>query len=139
MTATPADHEGAAAIATAAGELLLEVRAQLEEANAHPRYVQAAGDKLAHDFIVQALSEQFPDDAVLSEEGDDDSVRLGRAAVVGRNSQIQLQRPRGVARFAAVQESGRSHARRAGAAAGAQKGEERPWPSSGSRWKRATS
>jgi 3'(2'), 5'-bisphosphate nucleotidase len=81
MTATAADHAGAASIATAAGELLLEVRAQLEDANAHPRYVQAAGDKLAHDFIVQALSEQFPDDAVLSEEGDDDSVRLGAERV----------------------------------------------------------
>jgi 3'(2'), 5'-bisphosphate nucleotidase len=42
--------------------------------------VQAAGDKVAHDFIVQALAEQFPDDAVLSEEGDDDSARLGAEA-----------------------------------------------------------
>ena len=76
MTATAADHAGAAAIATAAGELLLEVRATLEDSDAHPRYVQAAGDKVSHDFIVQALAEQFPDDAVLSEEGDDDWARL---------------------------------------------------------------
>ena len=76
MTATAIDHERAAAIATAAGELLLEVRATLEGQNAHPRYVQDAGDQVSHDFIVEALAEEFPDDAVLSEEGADDLARL---------------------------------------------------------------
>ena len=76
MTVTEHDHQRAAAIATEAGELLLEVRASLEEANAHPRYVKAAGDRVSHDFIVQALADDFPDDAVLSEEGADDLARL---------------------------------------------------------------
>ena len=81
MTATAIDHERAAAIATAAGELLLEVRATLEDQNAHPRYVQDAGDQVSHDFIVEALAEEFPDDAVLSEEGADDLARLGAERV----------------------------------------------------------
>jgi 3'(2'), 5'-bisphosphate nucleotidase len=76
MPATDVDHRRAAAIATQAGELLLEVRAALEDAQAHPRYVKAAGDRVSHDFIVQALAEEFPDDAVLSEEGADDLARL---------------------------------------------------------------
>src|SRR5215475_7387697 len=76
MPATAIDHERAAAIATAAGELLLEVRATLESQDAHPRYVQAAGDQVSHDFIMEALGEEFPGDAVLSEEGADDLARL---------------------------------------------------------------
>src|SRR5262245_60891247 len=76
MPATAIDHERAAAVATAAGELLLDVRATLEEQDAHPRYVQDAGDQVSHDFIVEALAEEFPDDAVLSEEGADDLARL---------------------------------------------------------------
>ena len=76
MTVTDHDHQRAAAIASEAGELLLEVRASLEEANAHPRYVKDAGDRVSHDYIVKALAEQFPDDAVLSEEGADDLARL---------------------------------------------------------------
>ena len=76
MTATARDHERAAAIASAAGELLLEVRAELESRAARPRDVKAAGDKRSHDFIMQALGAEFPGDAVLSEEGADDPVRL---------------------------------------------------------------
>jgi 3'(2'), 5'-bisphosphate nucleotidase len=81
VTATAADHEGAAAIATGAGELLLEVRAALEDADAHPRYVKAAGDRVSHDYIVAALAERFPHDAVLSEEGVDDPARLSAERV----------------------------------------------------------
>ncbi|MFI5045477.1 MAG: 3'(2'),5'-bisphosphate nucleotidase CysQ [Acidimicrobiia bacterium] len=81
MPATAADHERAAAIATGAGELLLEVRAQLESAGTDPRAVKDAGDRASHNYIVQALDEQFPDDAVLSEEGADDQARLTAARV----------------------------------------------------------
>ena len=84
VTVTEADHRSAAAIATGAGELLLEVRAALEDARAHPRYVKAAGDRVSHDYIVAALAEQFPDDAVLSEEGADDLSAAHRAARVDR-------------------------------------------------------
>jgi 3'(2'), 5'-bisphosphate nucleotidase len=81
MPATAADHEHAAAIATEAGERLLEVRATLEAARTHPNDVKDAGDRTSHDYIVAALAEQFPDDAVLSEEGADDQARLGAARV----------------------------------------------------------
>jgi 3'(2'), 5'-bisphosphate nucleotidase len=81
VTVTAADHEHAASIATRAGELLLEVRTALEDANTHPQQVKDAGDRAAHDFIVAALAELHPDDAVLSEEGVDDPTRLSAERV----------------------------------------------------------
>ncbi len=68
------DHELAATLATDAGRLLLGVRTELAEATAAER--KAAGDKRSHDFLMAALAEARPDDAVLSEEGADDPVRL---------------------------------------------------------------
>ena len=81
MSATPSDHRSAAAIATRAGELLVELRGVLDEHDAHPGLRRAVGDKAAHDFIVDALAEMHPDDAVLSEEGADDSARLTASRV----------------------------------------------------------
>ncbi|NVN49521.1 3'(2'),5'-bisphosphate nucleotidase CysQ [Mycolicibacterium hippocampi] len=68
------EHELAARLATEAGDLLLDVREELAEATAEER--KAAGDKRSHDFLMAALSAERPDDAVLSEEGVDDPVRL---------------------------------------------------------------
>lgn len=68
------DHELAARLATEAGALLLDVREELAEATAEER--KAAGDKRSHDFLMAALSAERPGDAVLSEEGVDDPVRL---------------------------------------------------------------
>jgi 3'(2'), 5'-bisphosphate nucleotidase len=68
------DHEVAARLATDAGRLLLEVRTELAEATEAER--KAAGDKRSHDFLLEALAVERPDDAVLSEEGADDPVRL---------------------------------------------------------------
>ncbi|HEY5149172.1 MAG TPA: 3'(2'),5'-bisphosphate nucleotidase CysQ [Mycobacterium sp.] len=68
------DHELAATLATEAGRLLLGVRTELAEATAAER--KAAGDKRSHDFLMEALAKARPDDAVLSEEGADDPVRL---------------------------------------------------------------
>jgi 3'(2'), 5'-bisphosphate nucleotidase len=68
------DHELAATLATEAGRLLLGVRTELAEATAAER--KAAGDKRSHDFLMEALATARPDDAVLSEEGADDPVRL---------------------------------------------------------------
>jgi 3'(2'), 5'-bisphosphate nucleotidase len=68
------DHQLAARLATQAGELLLTVRDELAEAGESER--KAAGDKRSHDFLMAALAEARPDDAVLSEEGADDPVRL---------------------------------------------------------------
>jgi 3'(2'), 5'-bisphosphate nucleotidase len=63
---TVVDHELAARLATVAGELLLDVRAELADATAVER--KDAGDKRSHTFLMAALAAERPDDAVLSEE-----------------------------------------------------------------------
>ena len=68
------DHDVAARLATAAGELLLGVRAELAAASAAER--KDAGDKRSHDSLMEALAAERPADAVLSEEGADNPVRL---------------------------------------------------------------
>lgn len=68
------DHELAARLATEAGDLLLGVRAELAGADAADR--KAAGDKRSHEFLMAALAQHRPGDAVLSEEGADDKARL---------------------------------------------------------------
>lgn len=68
------DHQLAARLAAEAGELLLKVRVELADASADER--KAAGDKRSHDFLMAALGAERPDDAVLSEEGADDPIRL---------------------------------------------------------------
>jgi len=73
------DHELAAHLATDAGALLLDVRAELADASAEQR--KAAGDKRSHDFLIAALNAERPEDAVLSEEGVDDPVRLAAQRV----------------------------------------------------------
>ena len=77
MTAT--DHDVAARLATEAGALLLDVRAEFADASSDER--KAAGDKRSHDFLMEALAAERPDDAVLSEEGVDDPVRLSATRV----------------------------------------------------------
>ena len=73
------DHELAAHVATEAGRLLLEVRAELADAPAADR--KAQGDKRSHDFLMAQLARTRPDDAVLSEEGVDNPVRLAAERV----------------------------------------------------------
>ncbi len=68
------DHELAARLATDAGRLLLTVREEFADADASER--KAAGDKRSHDFLMAALADKRPEDAVLSEEGIDNPVRL---------------------------------------------------------------
>ncbi|MHA3020108.1 3'(2'),5'-bisphosphate nucleotidase CysQ [Mycobacterium sp. BMJ-28] len=68
------DHELAAQLATEAGNLLLGVRSDLADGTEAER--KAAGDKRSHDFLMAALTEHRPGDAVLSEEGADDKARL---------------------------------------------------------------
>jgi 3'(2'), 5'-bisphosphate nucleotidase len=68
------DHEVAARLATEAGRLLLGVRDELADATEAER--KAAGDKRSHDYLMDALARERPGDAVLSEEGADDPVRL---------------------------------------------------------------
>jgi 3'(2'), 5'-bisphosphate nucleotidase len=73
------DHELAAQLATQAGNLLLDVRAELADATEAER--KAAGDKRSHDFLIEALATERPGDAVLSEEGADNPVRLSAERV----------------------------------------------------------
>jgi 3'(2'), 5'-bisphosphate nucleotidase len=68
------DDEVAASLATQAGELLLGVRDELADASAAER--KDAGDKRSHDFLMEALASERPGDAVLSEEGADNPIRL---------------------------------------------------------------
>ncbi len=67
------DHALAAWTATEAGSLLLQVREQGLEG----RELKNAGDLAAHELLMRLLAEHRPGDAVLSEEGKDDKVRLG--------------------------------------------------------------
>jgi 3'(2'), 5'-bisphosphate nucleotidase len=73
------DHHLAAQLATQAGKLLLAVRGELADVSETER--KAAGDKRSHDFLMAALGQHRPDDAVLSEEGADDPGRLRAARV----------------------------------------------------------
>jgi len=68
------DHELASQLAAEAGRVLLRVRDDLAGATASER--KAAGDKSSHDFLMEALAAERPNDAVLSEEGVDDPARL---------------------------------------------------------------
>jgi 3'(2'), 5'-bisphosphate nucleotidase len=66
------DHVLAAWLADEAGRRLLEVRAEGLEG----RELKDAGDAAAHELLMALLAEHRPGDAVLSEEGKDDKVRL---------------------------------------------------------------
>ena len=66
----------AARLATDAGQLLVMVRDELTRAGAPAWQVMDAGDMASHRFIVEALVEARPDDAVLSEEGLEDPRRF---------------------------------------------------------------
>ncbi|MGB3332739.1 MAG: inositol monophosphatase family protein, partial [Mycobacterium sp.] len=73
------DHQLAAHLAAEAGRLLLRVREELADASEAER--KAAGDQRSHDFLMAALASERPDDAVLSEEGADNPVRLSAERV----------------------------------------------------------
>ena len=73
------DSELAAGLATAAGRLLLDVRAQY--ADAEPAQRKEHGDRRSHEFLMAELASARPDDAVLSEEGADNPVRLSAERV----------------------------------------------------------
>ena len=71
------DGSAAAEVATQAGRLLLDVRARGGAA----AELKAAGDRSSHLLILDELGRRFPDDAILSEEGADDLVRLDHRRV----------------------------------------------------------
>ena len=61
-------------LAGRAGQMLLALREDLGFGD--PDALRADGDKLSHELIVEQLNRWRPADAVLSEEGVDDPVRL---------------------------------------------------------------
>jgi 3'(2'), 5'-bisphosphate nucleotidase len=69
----PTDHEDAATLASAAGNRLLELRASGADGK--------TGDRESHELLMAGLRQLHPDDAVLSEEGADDKVRVERSRV----------------------------------------------------------
>ena len=77
--ANPRDHEQAHAIAIAAGEMLLQLRADnapdWDDADATKALAKLA-DRASDDFIIERLQAAFPDDAILSEETEDNFHRL---------------------------------------------------------------
>ncbi|NVI89488.1 inositol monophosphatase family protein [Actinomadura sp. BRA 177] len=71
------DHALAAELAGAAGRLLLGVRDEVGFADA--RVLKDTGDLRAHEYLMAALAERCPGDAVLSEEG--------RSSVAGKRAE----------------------------------------------------
>jgi 3'(2'), 5'-bisphosphate nucleotidase len=71
------DHELAAWLADQAGERLLEVR----DSGLVGRELKDAGDRAAHELLVELLAHHRPSDSVLSEEGADDKRRLSASRV----------------------------------------------------------
>ncbi|HEX4061886.1 MAG TPA: 3'(2'),5'-bisphosphate nucleotidase CysQ [Streptosporangiaceae bacterium] len=69
---TADDHRLAHDLAGLAGQRLLELRAR----GGDPAQLKADGDRLSHEFLMAEFARLRPGDAVLSEEGQDDQVRL---------------------------------------------------------------
>jgi 3'(2'), 5'-bisphosphate nucleotidase len=79
---TPADHLLAAAVATETGALLVGLRARLTADGVDTTTLKDEGDRQAHELIMSRLADRLAaGDAVLSEEGRDDPVRLGARRV----------------------------------------------------------
>lgn len=73
-----ADHQLAVELAEASAELLRDLRASgFDDADA----LRKAGDRRSHELLVSQLAVRRPADAVLSEEGTDDTARLGSRRV----------------------------------------------------------
>jgi 3'(2'), 5'-bisphosphate nucleotidase len=73
------DHQLARALAAEAGELLVALRADTGFADAGA--LRDLGDRRSHELLMRRLAEERPADAVLSEEGVDDPVRLEASRV----------------------------------------------------------
>ncbi len=74
--ATETDAQLAVRLAVEAGHVLLRVREDLGTAGAYAWQVMDTGDITSHHFIAHELHRLRPDDAVLSEEGVEDSRRF---------------------------------------------------------------
>lgn len=72
------DAELAAALATAAGKLLLVVR---DSGLIEGKALGKAGDQSANQFLIRAIAQHRPDDGLLSEESKDTQERLTKSRV----------------------------------------------------------
>ncbi|MBP68094.1 MAG: 3'(2'),5'-bisphosphate nucleotidase CysQ [Acidimicrobiaceae bacterium] len=70
------DHQLAGMLAHQVGRLLVDVRQKAWSERCPQHQLREMGDRAAHDYLVDCLARMRPDDAVLSEEGDDDGRRL---------------------------------------------------------------
>ncbi len=75
------DHVLAARIASETGDLLVRLLDEYGSSKGPRGGIEYLGDRTAHEFIVAELARHRPDDAVLSEEGHDDSTRLDASRV----------------------------------------------------------
>lgn len=75
------DHQVAARLAVEAGRLLMAVRHELGTAGAPQWQVMDTGDLVSHQYLMKAIGELFPDDAILSEEGVEDPRRFSAERV----------------------------------------------------------
>ena len=71
-----ADAQLATRLAVEAGHVLMAVRDELTSRGAPSWQVMDTGDLASHRFLLQALTEAHPHDAVLSEEGLEDPRRF---------------------------------------------------------------
>ncbi len=78
---TDDDHALARDLAAEAGRRLVELRAHAGNQPGDPDVLRKAGDRLSHEFLVDALAGRRPGDVVLSEEGADNPARLGARRV----------------------------------------------------------
>ncbi len=73
---TPEDHALATRLATETGKLLADLRTTMVAEGTDPKEMKDTGDLAAHRFIMETLTAERPEDAILSEEGKDDKARL---------------------------------------------------------------
>lgn len=66
--ATPEDHLAASEIADVVGRTLVTARNNMSSKDYSIGQIGAAGDRLAHHELMEAIKQRFPDDLVLSEE-----------------------------------------------------------------------
>jgi 3'(2'), 5'-bisphosphate nucleotidase len=74
--AAPDDHLLAGRLATDAGRLLVDLRAEMVAAGIEGKALGKEGDRRAHELLMAGLAAARPGDAVLSEEGVADPSRL---------------------------------------------------------------
>ena len=75
--ATESDFTLARESATLAGQLLLLLRDTAKSSSITPGALGKIADERSHELIYKIISDVFPDDAILSEEQEDNLERLG--------------------------------------------------------------